>query len=417
MLFVLLLLVWAFWGELDIVVTARGKVVADGYTKIVQSPLPGAVRAIRAQEGDTVKIGTVLLELDGRADNADLGAVRDKLAKARVELARLESEYTGKPAEYPATQVKDQEILAQETLRRARDTVFSGRKSEARALLESKRRALSAGEQALASGRERLRISVEKEQRARPYVDIAMPRFQYLQIQDDLTALDGTVRVQEQSNERLRAEVDQSQRSLALLDSERNASLLAEISERRLYISQTESDLVRAERRSSDNEIRSPVDGYVQKIYATSIGATVAFNEAVASLVPSDSELLVEAFLPSDQKGFVRIGQNVDIKVDAYPYQKHGKLKGRLAWISPDAEEWSGGTKGFMPESQALKSLTNSDAGLFYRIKVTLERGSSTFSISPGMTVSVDVFTDKRRVIDFFLFPVSRAVDEALRIR
>lgn len=415
--FVLLFLAWAFIGELDIIVSAQGRVVANGYTRVVQAPLPGAVRAIRVSEGELVKPGAVLLELDARADNADLGAVREKLAKARAELARMDAEFAGKPAIYGGLQATGALVEGQEALRRARDLVFSERRSQARATLESRRSALAAGEQALSAARSRMEIAAEKERRALPYVDVAMPRFQYLQLKDDVMTLEGTILVQAQTNERLRAEIEEAQRSLGLVESERKATLLSDISERRLAVSQLESDLVRAERRSSDNEIRAPIEGYVQKLNAFSVGATVAFNEVVASLVPKESDLLVEAFLASDQKGFVRIGQAVDIKVDAYPYQKYGKVQGTLVWVSPDAEEWSSATQGFMTDTQALKKATNSGSALTYRIKVKPNLKSGGFAITPGMTVAVDVFTDKRRVIDFFLFPVSSALDEALRVR
>lgn len=415
--FVLLFLTWAFVGQLDVVVSAQGRVIADGYTRVVQAPLPGAVRAIRVSEGELVKPGTVLLELDARSDNADLGAVREKLAKARAELARMDGEFAGKPTVYDGMQRAQALVEGQEALRRARDLVFSERRAQARAALESRRSALAAGEQALGSARTRMEIVAEKERRARPYVDIAMPRFQYLQLKDDVTTLEGTIQVQEQTNKRLRAEIEESQRTLGLIESDRNATLLSEISDRRLTISQFESDLVRAERRSSDNEIRAPIEGYVQKLHVLSVGATVAFNEVVASLVPKESDLLVEAFLASDQIGFVRIGQAVDIKIDAYPYQKYGKVQGTLVWVSPDAEEWSAATKGFMTDNQSLKTAANSGSALAYRIKVKPIVKTGSFMITPGMTLTVDIFTDKRRVIDFFLFPVSAALDDALRVR
>ena len=121
------------------------------------------------------------------------------------------------------------------------------------------------------------------------------------------------------------------------------------------------------------------------------------------SIVPSNTPLIVEASLLNKDVGFVEIGQEVSVKFDTFPFQKYGTLKGKVMNISPDAVE-------------------DEKMGTVYKLKISLEKqqmivNGQNVNIVPGMTVSAEIKTGERRIIEFFLEPVIKYVDEGLKLR
>jgi multidrug efflux pump subunit AcrA (membrane-fusion protein) len=165
--------VWSFVGELEVVSTVRGRIVAEAQMKTVQSTTPGIVKTIQVREGDTVRAGQTLIELDPVLLQADLVSLREKRADTEAELARLQVELQqGDLRQIDAVAPKQQEAF------KARLTAFKQKQEEYRAVLESKKSSRAGGEDLIKSIENRLAIASEKERRARPYVDVAVPRFQ-----------------------------------------------------------------------------------------------------------------------------------------------------------------------------------------------------------------------------------------------
>jgi hemolysin D len=287
-LLVCALLVWSYLFEIEVVSTALGRVVPDGRTKVVQPIETSMVRTIRVTEGQAVRDGEVLLELDPTVSKADLDASRQKR------------------------------------------TLLLERVSDARALAEIG----------------------------------AISRHEYLQLQQDLAAL--------------------------------------------------QADLTKAQQRYDLQWLRSPVDGIVQTVHVTTVGSVVTPAQPLVTVVPIGTPLIVEAVLSNADVGFVRVGQRTEIKVDTFAFQKYGTLKGELVWVSPDAED---------KNSQA--SQTPSEAGTAtssYKVHVKPEKLSfrvdgKDVPITVGMTVQADIITDNRRIIDFFLSPIIKYFDEGLAVR
>lgn len=133
--------------------------------------------------------------------------------------------------------------------------------------------------------------------------------------------------------------------------------------------------------------------------------------------------LLIEAALSNEDAGFVRVGQRVDIKVDAFPYQQYGTLSGVVTWISPDAELRGSGSADAASGARAMDmSSLPLRAGLMYRLHIRPEstallRHGVRHPVGIGMTVQADIITDRRRVIEFLLAPILQNLDEGLKTR
>jgi hemolysin D len=174
--------------------------------------------------------------------------------------------------------------------------------------------------------------------------------------------------------------------------------------------------------------LKAPVDGWVQKINVTTVGGVVNPAQTLMTIVPDGMPLVVEATLSNDDIGYVKVGQPVELKVDTFPFQKYGTLKGTLVWVSPDAEEKSSasisdenGVGGNQPE-KAIQNVKSVKDGYVYKVRIRPERSGFVVDghpapIQAGMTVQADIATDRRRVIQFLLSPLVKYLDEAGGVR
>ena len=182
--------------------------------------------------------------------------------------------------------------------------------------------------------------------------------------------------------------------------------------------------------------LRSPVDGTVQSLSVDSVGSVIQAGQTVATVVPGNTPLVLEADLPSQNIGFVKVGQKTQIKVTAYPFEQYGEIPGKVVWISPNAQTSNslqalpaGESHQPTPPSSAsgAKSGTNqtkptSPPILYYRVRVQPTRtwlrvDGKKQPMRSGMTATVDIRTGGRSVLDFFLDPIIKYANNGLSIR
>lgn len=418
--FIFAILAWSFVGHLDVVTTARGRVINEGQIKSVQAAVSGSVRTIHAKEGNSVRAGDVLLELDDAVFQADVASLKERGAQLRTELSRLEAEAGGRSefAREADAGGRDDRYAMQKAVQTTRHLSLQQREQEARATINARRAALASGQSALQGQEARLVIAKEKEQRALPYIDLAIPRFQYLQLKDDVLTLERDIAAQRLTNERLAQEIREAGQRLLQITSVQQQDIAQEISDKRSALAQLAAELSKADKRLSDTRVTAPQDGVIQRVMVTTIGASVTPNDVLLQIVPANTRLLIEVLVPNEEKGYLQIGQPVDIKLDAFPFQKYGRLQGRLEWISPDAELSTGGNISLLTEAAQLRALTTSIPQYVYRGHVVARPESNErLRLTPGLTAQVDIYTDRRRIIDFFLFPLEKVTDEAMRVR
>ena len=190
-----------------------------------------------------------------------------------------------------------------------------------------------------------------------------------------------------------RKQVDSEFRSQVLRD-------LAAAKERQAGI---EQELKKATQRTVFQSLRAPVDGTVQQLNVNTVGGVVQPAETLMLIVPQDSRLEVEVSLLNKDKGFVRTGQEAEVKFDAFPYTIYGIVAGRVSEISPDA-------------------ITREKEGLIYLARVELDRTTISaqgqdVALGPGMAAAVEIKTGKRRVLEYMLDPLVRYRSEAMRER
>ena len=404
LLFVLAVL-WSFIGEIDEVVVARGKVIPIGYTKVLQSEDKGIVKRILVQEGQKVKQGELLMELDRTMSESDLNALKKEIAYYDINIRRILAELENKPFVPGAGGEIDSKDFVQQM------SLYNSRQSERKARLEfydaqirQKEDSVRVAESSLEKYRQLLAIAREREQNLEEIVkEGAVSKYTYLEFKGKRIELEQNVSMNISELSAAKAEASAARQQKAQYWAEWNRQLQEElINCRKQYNTLKESER-KAELKNKLIEIKSPVDGAVHKLDIHTVGAVVREAQGLMQVVPEGTPMEVEAWMENKDIGFVRPDMPVEIKVDTFNFQKFGTIKGKVREVSPDAIE-------------------DKDRGPLYRVMVSLDEeklhmDNKDLQIYPGMTVSAEIKTRKKRIIDFFLEPFQTYKNEALRER
>jgi len=429
---VISLVIWATIGKISIVATAPGKFIPDGRVKEVQPLESSIVKAIHVKEGQLVHQGDLLLELDPTLSAAELAANADKYAFNRLEQARLNAELTNGAARYGVTGQPESRVALEEQMRKARVQAHATKLAAAKAAVEEKRSALAAAEATLKKYEETTAIARERESNARPLVDTgAISRVDYLQLKEDLAQNRNDLATQEETVLQAGAAMAGAERALEQVERDRVADIYHDLDQRVTDEPALKGDFDKAKELYALKWLRAPVNGLVQKVEVTTVGQVVTPAQSLVTIVPDGTPLIVEATVSNEDIGYLKLGQPVEVKVDTFPFQRYGTLKGSLVWISPDAEDKNAasrdtdtraGAGSQSPDPARDPAISSPNAGYVYKVHVRTEASRFVVEGEPrpvlsGMTVQADITTDRRRVIDFFLSPVVKYWDEGMKVR
>jgi len=399
-------LAWAFIGKLDVVVTAPGRIIPADRVKIIQPTELGVVRAIHVQDGQRVRAGQLLVELDPTAAGADDAQARTGLMAAQIDRARSQavlSYLNGGSAVFTAPEGTPTELASiQRNLVATQIQEYQSR----RAIL-TRQRAEHVAEVAAADA------EIRKIHETMPLLDQQIaareklvlkghyPRLRLYELEEQRIERARNVDVQSAAAAKARAAIAGIDAQLGQLRSE-----LARITVNDLAKAQDNSDLRRSELAKTDLRNRlmrltSPVPGTVQQLSIHTLGGVVQPAETLLVIVPDDSKLVIDAKIPNREAGFVRTGQPVRVKVDAFPFTDYGTINGVLESVSGDAIE-------------------DEKLGLVYSARVRMNPTPAQrreLHLSPGMAITAEIMTAKRRIIQYLLSPISARLDEAGRER
>jgi hemolysin D len=420
-------LVWATLGSVDIVATATGKIVPGGRTKLIQPFETGVVRAIHVRDGQIVKAGDVLIELDPTMTEADNERQKSDLLAAELEAARLRAGL----AEDPLTAFRPPQSASAAEIEMHRQFLISQRAEQNAKLAEIERQqGQKEAERASTSAsvaklQATIPVLQERVDIRKTLVDKALAsKVVYLSEYQELVGLqqdlllqqsrlreaDAATALLKETRERTAAEYRRTTYD-ALTKAEQKAASAAQ-------------EVVKAERRTKLQRLTAPVDGVVQQLAVHTVGGVVTPAQALAVLVPSESQLEIEAMLSNRDVGFVHPGQKAEIKVDTFNFTRYGLLHGDVLSVSTDAitRDRSQGGPNDRTSSAAQSSSEPKGQELEYAARVSLDRThmqieDKLVKLGPGMAVTVEIKTGTRRIISFLLSPLARYKQESLRER
>lgn len=416
-------LAWSVFGQVDIIATAQGRIIPTGKSKVIQPFETGVVREIKVTDGEMVKAGDVLVELDPTADVSDGQKLAFALMQDRLDILRLNALLEGKaslvaPADVDVTMlsVSQREMQAQIAEHNAKREGLDRQSAQKRAEGREIKAAIEKIEAGLPL------ISEQRDIRSALLGNQYGSRLAYLQVQQQVVEsqheLDAQRHRQEENAEALAALVHQ----YAQVDAEFHKDLLTDLAKAQVLASEHREEIAKSAMRRTLRTLRAPVGGTVQQLAVHTLGGVVTPAEQLMVIVPQGSTLEIEATLTNRDVGFVHKGQPAEIKVATFDFTRYGLLHGNVANVSQDAIPLpSGGDarNGSHQGGQEISEEARQDGQPSYVAHIALDakgvRTEQGFTeLEPGMAVTVEIKTGKRAIIDFLLSPLQRLKSESL---
>lgn len=408
LLFAALTLAWACIGEIDVVASAAGKIVPSGRSKLIQASEGAVIRVIHVSDGQVVKAGDLLVELEDRITAAEVERLGSELLAARIDKARAQALLSAierqREPEPLAALIPDAPAVQKQAAQRW----LQGQYLELRAALDQVTAEIEQRSAEIRSASARVeslqQMLVITRQLAADYKllwrESAMAKHLYLE--KEQIRLD---QERELTTQRLRVEELTAAKNAA---SHRHAGVIAQTRRAMLdlygeagqRVAALTLEVSKAEQRHRLKTLTSPVDGTVQQLAIHTRGGVVTEAQTLMVIVPVKQPVEVEVQFENKDIGFVFPGQPVEIKIETFTFTKFGVIPGVVQSISSDAIE-------------------DERRGLMYSARVKLEQShirvnERDIPLSAGMAVRAEVITDRRKVISYFLSPLQRHVRESL---
>lgn len=422
-------LAWACLGTVDIVATAPGKIIPSGRTKIIQSFETGVVRAIHVRDGQSIKAGDVLIELDPTMNLAELGRLKSDLVSAQLDAARLRTalaQQTNPAAAFhaPAGATADlikmhsRFLVSQTAEQNAKLAAIDRQLTQKEAERSTVGAAISKLEATIPLLKERVDL------RKGLYDKELGSKLLYLTELQDLVGQQQERLVQESRYKEATAGIAAIVEARSKTAAEYERSLFDDLSKAEQKASGLSQDVIRAEQRTKLQQLTSPVDGVVQQLAVHTVGGVVTPAQALLVVVPLDSRLEIEAMVSNREIGFVYPGQDAEIKVDTFNFTRYGLLHGKVLSISQDAIAHDKPQDKSADKVQGAEASSSEPKGqeLVYAARISPDRAQmqiedKAVNLSPGMAVTVEIKTGSRRIISYLLSPLVRYKQETLRER
>lgn len=406
--FISIALIWSIFGRVDVVATAPGRLIPRERVKTIQPVEIGKVVAIHVTDGQAVKQGDVLIELDPSISNAEEGQARQSLMVASINAARQQAllDYltTGTlefnlPDSVPLGIALTQQKLIEASINEyeAQLAALMQQRAEGLADLAVVEREIAKLEQTLPL------IEEQVNARAQLLEKGLTSRLLFLELRERFVTNQQNLAIQEKQHEKTQAALKSLDKQVEQLKSEFAKTVIIDLAEATNEETLRREELKKASTRTGLQKLIAPVDGVVQQLAVHTVGGVVQPAEPLMLIVPGDGELVVEATIFNKDIGFVNQGDPVEVKLEAFPFTKYGVIDGILEDVSKDA-------------------IQDEELGLIYQGRVKLMRSTidvngKEVNLSPGFAATAEIKTGNRRIIEFLIAPLLRYKDEAFRER
>ena len=360
---------WSLWAELDQVTRAPGKVIPFARVQIIQSEQGGAISQIHVREGEQVKAGELLVELDTVQLRAAQVEAQAKVAGLESRMTRIEAELFNRPLRFPASLADFPEFTANQ-----------------QRLFQRRRAAL----QAQTSTLEQLAQLQQQE------LDLNLP-------------LVDTGDVAMSEIIRMRRAVVETRGEISRIRSQYISDLQTEFTRTEEELASAQQQLARAQDSLEAASLTAPTAGVVKNVQFTTIGGVVRPGEEVLQIVPVGEKLIVETRVPPRDIAFVKTGQNARVNFETYDSAIYGSASGEVVFVSPDT---------------LTEQAANGAVETYYR--VNLEVDTSTMRepgdhepivLHPGMTATAEILTGKSTVWAYITKPILKTVSQSMQER
>ncbi|MBF0261428.1 MAG: HlyD family type I secretion periplasmic adaptor subunit [Magnetococcales bacterium] len=401
------MMIWGTYGMLDVVSYAQGEVIPSTMLKQVQHLEGGVIRRILVREGETVRKGQHLVELESVASDSDVGELTARIASLEVDNARLLAEAGGadKIPFTPTMKKNHPDLVARA------EELFASNRAKRHEKLSSLRESVAGQKQAIQEVQSRIRGNKKRLTLVEEQVKISgdllkqdiTNRYSHLDLLKEQHQISGAIETDAQTLLRTESAHKEAQANLAAVGHEFEEAAREKLAENRRQMTELTVRLQKFENNQFRTVLTAPVDGVVKNLYVVTEGGVIPPGGTALDLVPGEDRLVVEAKLPIQDIGYVSVGQQAFITLTSADASRFGKLAGTVVLISPDA--------------QATK-----EGNHYYKVRVETERaffekGSMRYQLFPGMIVRCAIHTGQRSVLEYLFYPVMSFMDPALTER
>lgn len=419
---------WACWAEVDKIVTAQGKLITVDPPVVIDTTVAAQIHAMNAEFGDRVVAGDVLATLDPTYPEADLKQLEGQIAGLEARIARLSAERDGEDFNPPEA-VTNPDFAIQRS-------VFLGRKTEYDANIRQFETNIRKFKGQIAGNESQIKIEREKyvllneemkttlrliNKKAGTKRDFTRVKLAKADVEKTLEAAIG-------QREELAKEIELISAQIEAYKATWHSELIVQLADDMQRRKESEQEKAKVIYANSQVELRVPTDlpqkeFFVLEVADVSVGSVSSPGEPIFRLIPLDGLYEAEVEIPGRDISLIQEGtreefeqsklpkgSQVRIKLASFPYQKHGTIDGVIRKIS----------EGSFEKDQNA-ALINPEAATMYRTRVEminpdgLQKVSKNFRLMPGMTVTAEIKVGKQRVIQYFLYPLLRYMDEAVR--
>lgn len=406
MLMFTVLILWSVLGKIDIIATATGKLIPASSIKTIQTLVDSEIEEIYVQEGQYVKEGQDLIKFNQTEVQANIRRIKNEMKALEIAVARLQALLTDNPEEnFVYDETIDEYLIkmhsgllkSQMTEKAAKIEVLNGQIAKAEKEKDTIRADLKRIEKLLPSVEERIekkKILVDQQ---------LLARLTFLEQEEELTNLQEQRNVQAKKMAETEANIEFLKKELRQYLAEFDKNIMQELTESREKLASYQQELIKYEEALKRTVVKAPLSGYVQQLVYHTKGGVVETAKPIMNLVPEDYKLEADVMILNKDIGFVRPEQDVEIKIDSFPFTKYGTIKGKVRNISGDAVQ-------------------DEKLGLVFPSRLTLldnkiKADGQIVQLKPGMSVTAEIKTGKRRVIEYLLSPVMKYLNESMRER
>lgn len=442
-IFAVIALAWSYFGYIDIHAVAQGKIQPSGFSKVIQPFDSGKVVSLSVQNGAHVKRGDELIAFDPTENEADAKGWREAVSAAEAEVLRR------RVAMDKARAWPDQPLLPAPAIDWSDKVLPMSRPREDQVLLADLSQlseTLRNIEKQIAekkATRERLNMSISFQT---PMIKTLQERVEVrekslqLEVGTKINLFDALESL-DKSRSALASDQGQlleTSAAIEELESQKNKAIAT-------FVADNATKLAEAERKRDDaiqqyaksraklerSRLYAPVDGTVQQLAVTTVGQVVTTGQQLMTIVPDDGHLQVEVYVTNADIGFIKVGQEAAIKLDSFPFTRFGTLHGKVVNVATDAiDEATARREQANPISAANSASSAGSAGtspgqaqsFVFPVLLSLDETAmkvdgAVIPLIPGMTLSAEIKTDRRRIIDYLVSPLAKVASEALRER
>ena len=400
-----IIMLWASVTELDNVVRGSGKTVSEAQNQLVQSSEPGVIRSRYANEGDFVRKGDLLFDIDPVDAKTQLDQIQKRYASLQIKAIRLRAEVDDASPSFPEALIEAAPTAISTEL-----ALFQARRDDLNsksAILEQRRlqklneiQELKIQFETSQNGLKLLRREIETLE---PLVRAGLaPETRLLALQREVEAAVGQSNSAESGQKRILAGLDEIDEQLKAERQAYVTSALTDLSTIEAEIAELSARIPALENRVERTSVRSPVDGVINRLNYVTADAYVSTGDVLLEIVPTGSDLIVETRINPKDIAEIIVGQDVKISLTAYDPSRYGRIDGNIMSISADA----------LSDPQTGEQFYLADvsiSGMLY------EDDGSEVTLLPGMVASIDVLSGKRTILDYFWQPIAKTKDKALR--